>query len=54
MDYEIEEEELKAEEEISKENENQNKDRTKNETFTAEKIIIDDPTQYLIDKLKTV
>lgn len=54
MDYEVEEEELKAEEEISKENESQNKDRTKNEIFIAEKIIVENPTQYLIDKLKAV
>lgn len=54
MDYEVEEEEIKAEEEISKENENKDKDETNNWISTSEKVIIEDPTQYLIDKLKAV
>ena len=40
MDYEIEEEEIKAEEEISKENIDNNKDNIKNKVFIPEKINI--------------
>ena len=51
MDYEVEEEELVAEEEILKEKATK-KAADKNEVCLQEKLIIDNPTDYLIDKLK--
>ena len=49
MDYEIEEEILKAKEEQEEKTELQ-----QNQTFVSEKIEVDNPTQYLIDKLESV
>lgn len=54
MDYEVEEEGLKAENEISKEIANKNNDKIKNKVFIPEKIVIENPTKYLIDKLESV
>jgi hypothetical protein len=50
MDYEIEEEVLKAIEEEQEEKTELNE----NQTIVSEKIEVDDPTRYLIDKLKSV
>ena len=50
MDYEIEEEVLKAMEEEQEEKTELNE----NQTIVSEKIEVDDPTRYLIDKLKSV
>jgi hypothetical protein len=52
MDYEVEEEVLKVEEEILKEEANINK--TENEYYLQEEIIIENPTQYLMDKLQSL
>ena len=49
MDYEIEEEILKAKEEQEEKTELQ-----ENQTVVPEKIEVEDPTGYLIDKLKSV
>jgi hypothetical protein len=50
MDYEIEEEVLKAmEEEQEEKTESQ-----ENQAIISEKNEVDDPTQYLMDKLKSV
>ena len=54
MDYEVEEEGIKAEEEISKEKADKTEYKVKNQVFIPEKIIIGNPTQYLIDKLESV
>ena len=50
MDYEIEEEVLKAMEEEQEEK----TELQQNQTFVSEKIEVDNPTQYLIDKLESV
>jgi hypothetical protein len=50
MDYEIEEEVLKAKEEEQEEK----SERQNGQLEAQEKIEVKDPTQYLIDKLKSV
>jgi hypothetical protein len=54
MDYEVEEEELKTKEETLKKKTNKNKNKIKNEVYIPEEVVIENPTQYLVDKLKNI
>ena len=53
MDYEVEED-IKVKGETSEKKAYKNKDKIKSEVYIPEEVVIENPTQYLVDKLKNI